>query len=65
MTCIECARDGGRFTRMRVCHMREGAGKIRFGICACSPEEFSFRAVFTDMKITACAWGAHDGQRPD
>jgi regulation of enolase protein 1 (concanavalin A-like superfamily) len=50
--CIECAEDGEHFTQMRVCHMWEGAGKIRFGIYACSPEESSFTAVFTAMKIT-------------
>ena len=32
---------------------------------ACSPEESSFTAVFTDMKITECMWKAHDGQQPD
>ena len=35
------------------------------GIYACSPEESSFKVVFTDMKITECAWKAHDGQQPD
>ncbi len=47
--CIECSYDGENFTQMRVCHMWEGGGKIRFGIYACSPEDSSFRAVFTDM----------------
>ena len=50
---------------MRVCHMWEGAGKINFGIYACSPEDSSFTAVFTDMEITECTWKAHDGQMPD
>ena len=63
--CIECSRDGENFSQMRVCHMWEGAGKIRFGIYACSPEDSSFTAVFTDLKITECAWKAHDGQQPD
>ena len=63
--CVECSRDGETFTQMRVCHMWEGAGRIRFGIYACSPEESSFKAVFTDMKVTECAWKAHDGQKPD
>ena len=62
---IETSRDGVNFTDMRVCHLHEGAGKIRFGIYACSPEDSSFRAVFTDMKITECMWAAHDGQQPD
>ena len=63
--CIECSQDGEHFTQMRVCHMHQGAGKIRFGIYACSPEESSFKAIFTDMKLTECAWKAHDGQQPD
>lgn len=45
--------------------MLEGADVIKFGIYACSPEESSFRAVFTDMEITECAWKAYDGQAPD
>ena len=63
--CIECSQDGKNFSQMRVCHMLEGAGEISFGIYACSPEDSSFKAVFTDMQITPCAWKAHDGQQPD
>ena len=63
--CIECSEDGKRFKQMRVCHLHEGGGKIRFGIYACSPEESSFTAVFSDMQLTECAWQAHDGQQPD
>lgn len=63
--CIECSSDGINYTQMRICHMWEGAGKIRFGIYACSPEESSFKAVFTDMELTDCKWLAHDGQQPD
>ena len=63
--CIECSADGKSFSQMRVCHMWEGAGKIRFGIYACSPEDSSFRATFTDLQMTECAWKAHDGQQPD
>lgn len=63
--CIECSRDGETYTQIRVCHMLEGAGKIRFGVYACSPEDSSFTAVFSEMRITECAWKAHDGQQPD
>ena len=63
--CIECSCDGENFKQMRICHLREGAGVIRFGIYACSPEESSFEAVFTDMALTECKWLAHDGQKPD
>ena len=63
--CIECSADGVHFKQMRICHLFEGAGKIRFGIYACSPEDSSFKAVFTDMALTECKWLAHDGQQPD
>ena len=57
--------DGVEFSQMRICHMYAGADAISFGIYACSPEESSFTAVFTDMKISECMWKAHDGQQPD
>ena len=63
--CIECSRDGATFSQMRVCHMWEGAGRIRFGVYACSPEDSSFTARFTDLQLMECAWKAHDGQQPD
>ena len=63
--CIECSTDGNEWNQMRVCHMYEAKDNIRFGIYACSPEESSFKAVFTDMQITECMWKAHDGQQPD
>ena len=63
--CIECSQNGLHFTQMRICHMLKGTGRIRFGIYACSPEDSSFKAVFTEMKLTECVWKAHNGQQPD
>ena len=63
--CIECSEDGITFHQMRICHMNKGAGKIRVGIYACSPEDSSFTAVFTNMAMMECQWKAHDGQQPD
>ncbi len=63
--CLECSEDGVVYKQMRVCHMFRGNENIRFGIYACSPEESSFTAVFTNMEITECMWKAHDGQQPD
>lgn len=63
--CIECSTDGIVFTQMRICHMFKGDGKITFGIYACSPEDSSFKAVFSHMQILECQWKAHDGQQPD
>ena len=62
---VECSADGVKFSQLRICHMNNGGGKIRFGIYACSPEDSSFRAVFTDFKMQECQWQAHDGQPPD
>ena len=63
--CIECSDDGIHFKQMRICHMWNGPGTISFGIYACSPEDSSFKATFTNMQITECQWYAHDGQSPD
>ena len=63
--CIECSANGVDFSQMRVCHMYAATDAISFGIYACSPEESSFTASFTDIKVTECAWKAHDGQQPD
>ena len=57
--CIECSTDGTTFQQMRICHLWEGDGEISFGIYACSPEEGSFQAEFTNMQITECMWEAH------
>lgn len=63
--CIENSVDGKSFKQMRICHLNQADDKIRFGIYACSPEESSFTAVFSNMKIMECQWKAHDGQQPD
>jgi len=63
--CIECSQDGIDYQQMRICHMARAQGTIQFGIYACSPENSSFKATFTQMEITECQWRAHDGQAPD
>ena len=63
--CIENSVDGVNFKQMRICHMFHAKEKINFGIYACSAEDSSFKATFTDMEITECKWLAHDGQSPD
>lgn len=63
--CIESSTDGKKFQQMRICHMLNGDGKVRFGVYACSPEASSFKAVFTDLQLLECQWPAHDGQLPD
>lgn len=63
--CIECSSDGIMFQQMRICHMCKGDGKVSFGIYACSPENSSFQAVFTNIQVTECQWMAHQGQAAD
>lgn len=63
--CIENSLDGVNFSQMRICHLFSLKDTIKFGIYACSPEESSFKAVFTDMEVSECKWLAHDGQQPD
>jgi len=50
---------------MRICHIFNAKEAVSFGIYACSPEESSFKAVFTEMEISECKWHPHDGQQPD
>lgn len=63
--CIECSEDGIHFHQMRICHMDKGSNTVKFGIYACSPEDSSFKAIFTNIEFTECQWKAHDGQQPD
>lgn len=63
--CLECSSDGIRFQQMRVCHLHEARDDVSFGIYACSPENSSFTAEFTDFALLPCQWKAHDGQQPD
>lgn len=63
--CIENSFDGVNYKQMRICHMFNAKKTISFGIFACSAEDSSFEASFTNMEITECKWLAHDGQAPD
>lgn len=62
---LESSLDGRKFSQMRVCHLHAATGAIKFGLYACSPEDSSFRAVFTQMDVLECQWPAHVGQPPD
>ncbi|MDE5598055.1 MAG: DUF1349 domain-containing protein [Lachnospiraceae bacterium] len=54
--CIENSVDGVNFKQMRICHMFNAKERISFGIYACSSEDSTFKASFTDMEITECKW---------
>ncbi|WP_252235997.1 DUF1349 domain-containing protein [Clostridium sp. CH2] len=57
--CIENSYDGVNFKQMRIFHLFKTSDEIRMGIYACSPEESSFNAVFTQIKFTECKWPIH------
>ncbi len=56
---IEFSYNGIDFKQMRICHLANGDQTINFGIYACSPEQSSFKATFTQMEITDCVWKKH------
>ena len=57
--CIESSFDGINFKQMRICHLFNGADQIKFGIYACSPENSSFKATFSQMEAGDCVWKEH------
>lgn len=63
--CLEYSLDGEEFNQMRISHLFNAPNNIDFGIYACSPEESSFKAKFSQLSFVDCAWEAHDGQQPD
>lgn len=63
--CIEYSNDGINFNQMRICHLEMAKEEVNFGIYACSPEDSSFKATFTNFEVLECKWKAHIGQAPD
>lgn len=57
--CVEHSLDGKEFHQMRIAHLEGATGPVSVGIYACSPEESSFRAVFSQMEFLPCQWQAH------
>lgn len=55
---IETSADGVQFKQMRIFHLNQGAGKICFGLYACSPMDYSFTARFSEMQLSECQWEA-------
>lgn len=56
---FECSFDGVNYKQMRIFHLALKSKKIAFGIYACSPENSTFTAVFSDFKLEECKWLAH------
>lgn len=57
--CIENSLNGIDFKQMRICHLDKANEEINIGIYACSPENSSFKAIFSDMIISDCVWMEH------
>lgn len=62
---IESSEDGIDFKQMRICHIHDLQGPISVGIYACSPEDSSFTANFSQFQISESKWPPHDGQVAD
>ncbi len=63
--CVERSFDGEKYEHIRICHMFEVGEVVSFGVYACSPEDGSFKATFTDFAMSECKWALHEGQPPD
>lgn len=57
---VEYSLDGDTFSQMRISRLHEGDGEISFGVYACSPENSSFTATFSEMEILPCQWAEHE-----
>ena len=57
---IECSENGRDWRQMRICRLVAADGEIPFGIYACSPEDSSFTAEFSEFELTDCKWKAHE-----
>lgn len=62
---IEASFDGVRYFQIRIAHFFKAKGALPFGVYACSPEDSSFVARFSDFRFGPCLWERHDGQQPD
>lgn len=57
---IESSPDGQAYQQMRIARLHAGSGAVNVGLYACSPEQSSFTASFTQMAFTECVWKAHE-----
>lgn len=57
---IEYSEDGIHFKQIRILHMHKPFSVARVGVYACSPQQSSFTAVFSEFKIESCKWRLHN-----
>ena len=51
---LEYSLDGVEYRQMRIFHLNKGEGEVRLGVYACSPDESTCTAVFTEMEMGEC-----------
>lgn len=72
---VESSFDGDDFRQMRIFHLhnlgettvemgkktppKPAKKSLQFGIYACSPDNSSFKAVFSDLNLEDCIWKSH------
>jgi regulation of enolase protein 1 (concanavalin A-like superfamily) len=57
--CIETSYDGQNYKQMRIFHLFQADNEINLGIYACSPSNSSFKAIFSELKVSDCLWEEH------
>lgn len=57
--CVQYSFDGIKYSQMRIFHMFNVKDSVNIGIYACSPNESSFEAIFSDFTLKECMWEAH------
>lgn len=57
--CIENSYDGQIYKQMRIFHLFQADDEINLGIYACSPSNSTFKAIFSDIKVSECIWEEH------
>lgn len=60
---IEQSSDGGTYQQLRIFHLLKADVAIRLGMYACSPQNSSFKAAFSNIQFGACVW--ESPQAPD
>lgn len=53
---VDWSADGRDFHQLRLCHLGNSTGAVRYGLMACSPKDGSFEATFSDLALTGCLW---------
>lgn len=56
---LENSLDGKHFQQMRMFHIHNPVSVAQVGVYACSPQKSSFKAGFSEFKLSGCQWPDH------